>query len=110
MSIRSFALFAGLVCTAALVGCAPTCNTEGYCSNAIVVPRGAKDADLIHTNYNAIDQLLHNAHCVHKDDRVLVATLVDLSDLHDTSVFGRVAAEQLGGRLTQRGCSVVYVK
>ena len=71
-----------------------------------------KDADLIGTNYRAIDCLLEHMPCKTAPDpnrRMLVATVVNLDDVKDSSTFGRLTGELLAARLAQHGYSVVHM-
>ncbi|HRX87419.1 MAG TPA: FlgO family outer membrane protein [Phycisphaerae bacterium] len=68
-----------------------------------------RDADLIQTNYNAVDYLLRGRHGETTNNRVLVATVVDLDNLDGTSTFGRLTGEILATRLVHHGFAVVHM-
>jgi hypothetical protein len=68
-----------------------------------------RDADLIATNYNAVDFLLRGRHADIANKRILVATVVDLDDVCDTSTFGRLTGELLASRLVHHGYAVVHM-
>ncbi len=58
--------------------------------------------------YDAVDRLM-GQHAKHQDtDRILVATAVDVNDVRDTSMFGRVVTESVQARLTQREHDVIH--
>ncbi|MCK4341743.1 MAG: hypothetical protein KAY37_08480 [Phycisphaerae bacterium] len=71
-----------------------------------------KDADLIRTTYRAVDCLLcrmPGKTSIDPDRRMLVATVVNLDAVNDTSSFGRLIGEFIAGRLAQQGYSVVHL-
>ena len=84
-----------------LTGCAGYYYGEKYGPTLSM----AQGADLVGSSYAAADALLQGAPL---DTRVpvMVATLVDIDDLQASSRFGRVLAEQMAGRLVQRGLPV----
>lgn len=65
--------------------------------------------DLLEANYRAADQLLLSAQL---DPRrsVLVASLVNVDRLGESSRLGRIFSEQIAGRLVQRGIPVAEVR
>lgn len=99
---RSVAVLALAVAAAAsLSGCAGYYYGEKYGPTLA----WAQSKDLVGSSYAAADALLLGASL---DARapVLVATLVDLDHLQQSSRFGRVLSEQIAGRLVQRGLPV----
>jgi len=68
-----------------------------------------RDADLIRTNYRAVDCLLRGRQADTANKRILVATVVDLDDVYDTSTFGRLTSELLASRLVHHGYAVVHM-
>jgi TolB-like protein len=66
-------------------------------------------ADLLQANQQAADALLQSARL---DPRasVLVATLVNVDRLGESSRLGRLCSEQIAGRLVQRGVPVTEVR
>lgn len=70
---------------------------------------GDADVDLIQTTYNAVDLLLRRAHRADPNQRILVATVVNLDDVRDTSTFGRLVGQFLSTRLAQQDYSVVHM-
>ena len=65
--------------------------------------------DLIEANQRATDALLLHAP-LDAGQPVLVATLVNVDRLTESSRLGRIFAEQIAGRLAQRGLRVTEVK
>ena len=96
MKRRIFALSL-LAATLALPGCA----RYYYGENA-----GGSPADLVDTNHAAADRLLQDAP-LDPGRTVLVATLVSVDRLDESSRLGRTLSEQLAGGLVQRGVRVV---
>ena len=74
----------------------------------------AKSDPFIKTNYQATDALIASAnsagHAMPPDMTMLVATLVNLDSLTESSRLGRVISEQVQARLTQRGYLVIEMK
>lgn len=70
-------------------------------------PRPSKDQPL-ETAYWAVDALLDQAPGESGLGRVLVATIVDINAVNQTSMFGRQFAEFLTSRLTQRSVDVIH--
>lgn len=73
----------------------------------------AKNDPLIQANAQATDALIASinpAHVFPADATLLVATLVDLDSLNESSTLGRSISEQVQARLTQRGYSVIEMK
>ena len=65
--------------------------------------------DLIETNHRAVDALLANAP-LDAQHPVMVATLVQVDRLGESSRLGRIFSEQIAGRMVQRGVRVVELK
>ena len=65
--------------------------------------------NLIAANEHATDALLHNAP-LDASQPVLVATLVNVDRLHESSRLGRLLSEQMAARMVQRGLRVTEVK
>lgn len=90
----------------ALAAAAPGCASYYYGE------RGAGAAvrsDVLQANYQAADRLLEMTPL---DPRrsVLVATLVSVDRLDESSRLGRIFSEQIAGRLVQRGIPVAEVR
>lgn len=67
--------------------------------------------NLVSSGYRIADQLICNLNQqINKTDAVIVATFVDVNDLEKSSTFGRIIAEQISSRLSQRGYKVTEVK
>lgn len=70
-----------------------------------------KDTDIRSANYNAVDFLLKKLPTkLRKDSPVLVASLVNLDNLNESSTFGRVVSEQIASRLKQKDYSTIEMK
>ena len=98
---RRASLLALLALAAALPGCARYYYGE----------RGgpAVRSDVLQTNYDAADRLLQTAPL---DPRrsVIVATLVSVDHLGESSRLGRMFSEQIASRFVQRGVPVAEVR
>ncbi len=93
-----FIVLAGL----ALTGCA---GATAYSD--------ARNDTFLQANVQATDALITSINAGHAfpaDATLLVATLVDLDKLTESSTLGRVVSEQIQARLTQRGYSVIEMK
>ena len=88
-----------------LQGCASAINGYYYGDRAT----GTSRVDLIEVNERATDALLLNAP-LDASQPVLVATLVNVDRLAESSRLGRIFAEQIAGRMVQRGLRVTEVK
>lgn len=69
----------------------------------------AVQTDVLSANYHAVDVLLQGA-ALDPQRRVLVATLVNVDRLDESSRLGRIFSEQIAGRLVQRGVPVTELK
>lgn len=70
-----------------------------------------KDTNIRSANYNAVDFLLKKLPTkLRKDSPVLVASLVNLDNLNESSTFGRVVSEQIASRLKQKDYSTIEMK
>ena len=70
---------------------------------------GGVRTDLIEVNERATDALLLHA-VLDANQPVLVATLVNVDRLNESSRLGRIFSEQIAGRMVQRGLRVTEVK
>lgn len=69
------------------------------------------DIDIRSANYNTVDFLLKKLPTkLRKDSPVLVASLVNLDNLNESSTFGRVVSEQIASRLKQKDYSTIEMK
>ena len=64
---------------------------------------------IITANHAAVDMLLQTAP-LDREHAVLVATLVNVDRLNESSRLGRIFSEQIAGRLVQRGYPVTELK
>jgi len=78
------------------------------------------DVDLVEASYVAADSLINEAQ-QHSEENlkmaqfdpykiILVASFVNIDDVQTSSTFGRIIAEQIGSRVSQRGYKVVEMK
>lgn len=89
-----------LLCTVVLTACA---TGPSY--------QGAQTSDFTSANYAAVDRLVAaTAVPVDKKVPMLIATVVNIDSLNQSSRFGRLVSEQIATRLTQRGYNVVEMK
>lgn len=93
----------GALAVSALPGCASYYYGEGMSLSS-----ARPSSDLLLLNYQAVDRLLAQ---VNLDPQfpLLVATLVHVDRLQESSRLGRIASEQIAGRLVQRGILVTEV-
>lgn len=90
-------------CLETLMGPAPTAPLPMY------VPPPAADISL--SNYAAADALLEQMRpSVPAATPLVVATVVDINSLEDSSPLGRLMTEQISGRMSQGGYRVIEVK
>lgn len=76
----------------------------------VVTYSDAKDDPFIKTNYKATDALVASANAggqLQPGSILLVATVVNVDKLTESSSLGRIISEQMRARLTQDGYSVV---
>lgn len=67
--------------------------------------------DLIETNYNAIDTMVARIRpLLPAEGKMIVATVVNINSLENTSTLGRVISEHVLGRLSQSGYGVIELK
>lgn len=91
---------ASLLCAFALTACA-----------AGPTYQAAETSALTQANHAAVDRLMTiTAIPVAKNAPVLVATLVNIDSLNQSSRFGRLVSEQIATRMTQLGYNVVEMK
>lgn len=74
-----------------------------------VQPLAAPRTDVLLANYHAVDVLLQGVQ-LDPQRNVLVATLVNVDRLDESSRLGRIFSEQIAGRLVQRGVPVTELK
>ncbi|MFY3385271.1 FlgO family outer membrane protein [Paracidovorax sp. MALMAid1276] len=104
--LRGLAATTAAVAALSLAGCASR-YYYGEAGGAGV--GGAPRTSVIHANHHAADMLLMNAP-LDREHAVLVATLVNVDRLGESSRLGRIFSEQIAGRLVQRGLPVTELK
>ena len=78
-------------------------------SSVSVRPQGQPRTQLLLANYHAVDVLLQGVQ-LDPQRSLLVATLVNVDRLEQSSRMGRIFSEQIAGRLVQRGVLVTELK
>ena len=103
-----FALASGVV---GLSGCASYYyGDRAQASSSVSVrPQGQPRTQLLLANYHAVDVLLQGVQ-LDPQRSLLVATLVNVDRLEQSSRMGRIFSEQIAGRLVQRGVLVTELK
>lgn len=96
----------GVTLGAMLQGCATSPMHSYYYGDR---SGGLSRSDLIETNERAADALLQYAP-LDASQPVLVATLVNVDRLTESSRLGRIFSEQIAGRMVHRGLRVTEVK
>ncbi len=73
--------------------------------------KAPQDADLIAVAYAATDSLLQSLRTpLNKAEGIIITTLVDLNDLHQSSDLGRLLSEHIAARFTQQGYTVLEAR
>lgn len=90
-----------LIC---LIGLA-SCQTDQITQPA---PESMTEPDLMIAAYLAVDDLIDQRALEDDHGRVLVATLVNVNDVEESSMFGRQVSEFISTRLTQRKVDVIH--
>ncbi|MEJ5243687.1 MAG: FlgO family outer membrane protein [Desulfomicrobiaceae bacterium] len=91
----------------AMVGC----NTLGYNSVKEPTYEDAAVSKFVQANYAATDALLGSLRKpIASHLPIMVATLVNIDELTQSSRLGRLISEQIGARLTQLGYNVIELK
>ena len=99
MMKKHIAIAAALLCAVAS-GCASGPSYED-----------AASSKLVQANYNGVEALLSSAKLpLDKNLPIVVATLVNVDALTESSRFGRALSEQIGAKFTKSGYSVVELK
>jgi TolB-like protein len=89
-----------------LGGCAPRLQSYTPASYGSVA-----QSELIAINYKAADALIDQADMqLSPEYPLIVATLVNINALEESSPLGRLVSEQLGARFAQQGYKVVELK
>lgn len=93
--------FTALICVFFLSACAS--SGPSY--------EGAQNSGFTKANYEAVDRLVTMAAVpIDRSTPMLVATLVNIDSLTQSSRFGRLISEQIASRITQLGYSVAEMK
>ncbi len=82
------------------------CVTESYQPSLIEFTYPAADR----LGFNLSQGIDQQQRPLQMDKPLLVASFVELDNLEKTSTFGRLMAEQIASRLTQKGFSVIELK
>lgn len=108
MALRASAAAAVSAVALTLTGCA---SSYYYGDNTGGAGGGGSSSrtSVIAANHHAADMLLQGAP-LDREHAVLVATLVNVDRLNESSRLGRIFSEQIAGRLVQRGLSVTELK
>lgn len=92
-------IFSALAAVALLSGCAAGGNT-GQPTQAYQ----SRDADIVANSHQAAERLLGSAlQTLDKDKPILVASLVNVANMSQSSNLGRIISEQITTRLAQLG-------
>jgi TolB-like protein len=107
-ALRAIAAAAVSAVAWSLTGCA---SSYYYGDNTGGAGGGGSSSrtSVIAANHHAADMLLQGAP-LDREHAVLVATLVNVDRLSESSRLGRIFSEQIAGRLVQRGLSVTELK
>jgi TolB-like protein len=97
-------LLLALLATAALAGCA-----SAPASGPLPAPVGSSNPTVVRTN-EAADYFARVLQSAKPTTPLVVASLVSVDDLSQSSSFGRMVGEQIAARLAERGVPVVELK
>jgi len=108
MTLNQRPFLLALALTLCLAGCTTFSRQPGYRAASYA---SMAESDLILASYRAADTLLAQAEGrLSLESPIIVATLVNINALEESSPLGRLIAEQLGARLAQQGFKVVELK
>ncbi|WP_291992667.1 FlgO family outer membrane protein [Candidatus Accumulibacter sp. ACC003] len=98
-------LFAGAVTVGLVTGCA----TE---NNRVPEPtyETAAKSDFVASNYRVADALIEQFRSGADGGPLIVATVVNIDALDQSSTLGRLISEQISARFSQRGFSMIEMK
>jgi TolB-like protein len=83
----------------------------GACAATGPTYQDAESSDFIRTNYSAVDKLVASPSIpIDRNIPVLIATVVSIDFMNQSSRFGRLLSEQIATRMTQLGFNVVEMK
>lgn len=91
---------AAFLIAGSVVGC-----SDALIGDSAIQPKVASgDADIVASSYQAAERLLHGARQPMDRKRpILVASLVNVANLQQSSNLGRIISEQISSRLSQMG-------
>ena len=82
-----------------------------YFPHQATSPHQKRDGNIMYASYKIAEILESNLSMpISPDDPIIVASFVDISDLKKSTPFGRIMAEQIGSRLSQKGYKVIEMK
>ncbi len=88
-------------------GCATSqhANNKDYANNTVI------SDPFIRTNYNAADVLINQLGTqLSTTNPIIVATLVNIDDLNNSSTFGRLVSEQISAKFSQANFTMLEMK
>ena len=98
---KELGLIAGLLL---LMGCVQNYQYQSYKNNE-------GEQDIIDISYQAADVLIKNLSVnISKATPIMVTSFANIDNLEESSTLGRLLAEQIGSRMSQKGYSVVEIK
>ena len=69
------------------------------------------NGNVVHASYQITDTLETNLKApISQEAPIIIASFVDINDLKKSSPFGRIMAEQIGSRLSQKGYKIIEMK
>lgn len=93
-----------LVCVLAAVGLLSACSDVYTNDAAYLTTDGSSSVDLVASSHQVADRLVDTSQqLLAHDEPIMVASLVDVNDLQQSSALGRIVAEQIRSRLAQLG-------
>ncbi len=103
-----------LICTLAVLLTLPACASDNMASgNSRSTPTYASTINnpFISTNYKAADVLIAQvANKLNPAQPMIIATIVNIDDLNNSSTFGRLVSEQISARFSQASYSMIEMK
>ena len=105
--MRSPVLAAALVASLAAAGCATDAARQPAPE---ITYTQAANSELVATNYRAADALMAQFSGAAGGGPLIVATVVNIDALEQSSTLGRMLSEQLSARFSQRGWQMVELK
>nr|WP_246551755.1 FlgO family outer membrane protein [Geobacter hydrogenophilus] len=90
-----------------MAGCASNKNNILDSQSANVLP----DSDIVKSAYTIADGLLSQLKAnIHKDSAIIVTSFVNIDNLKESSTTGRMLAEHVASRLSQRGYKIIEMR